>query len=296
MIINSSLIKQVMSNGEVDTFCPWKVFTHYVTEDPKLMANYTSETLLKGCYFETLCLGSGVRGQIVDDLPRKQNGNKKVDHERIEMQHLNFMSYCREHDIIIDPQTNVQIPVYKAVEWDDEIIVKGEMDIFPVVLKTPNNPNVPAIVDLKLTADLSNTFGDYGWGDPTSMDHTQAKMYKYLTQNVDIVLNKAMGNTKLLNVMDKFDINNINFRFFYWVFEYKATLRSKWIEYVDTPTKRAELKESIRSTRNQINKYESLGWDKTVPAPENCKTCGVIGCQKRYIKDFNDEFQNYDQI
>ena len=302
MIINSSLIKEFWYNGERKDFCPFKVYTHTITREH----HHTTESQLNGSYFETLCLGSGVKGQKVTSsmMRHKRNGGKTAVHDRIDTQHLRFCQLCDEHEIIIDPTTNTQVTVYKL--WKDgETILSGDMDIFPCTLKTPKRGAIMTIMDLKLTADLDSTFGPYAWGNSAGMDHTQAYMYKYLSEGIDPEINKhvggdAPGTQKLLRLYDIFDGLNYDFNFLYWVFEHGPKGRNKLVEVQHDQTKRADLHESIRKTKELVMGFMKNGWTEFLPNKDNCSSCECPNCKARYIPDIKEDskssFENYETI
>lgn len=300
MIINSSLIKQFWTNGVRNDFCPWKVYTHTITKE----YHHTTESQLNGSYFETLCLGSGVKGQKVSSsmMRHKRNGSKTAVHDRIDTQHLRFCQLCDEHEIVIDPASNTQVTVYKL--WKDgETVLSGDMDIFPCPVKTPRRGNIMSIMDLKLTGDLDSTFGPFSWGNPSSMDHTQAFMYKYLTEDIDPELNRSIGEgdagtQRLLKLYDMFGGLHYDFTFFYWIFEHGPKMRNKFVEVQHDQTKRAELHESIRKTKDMIMKLQREGWTQFEPSRDNCSTCECPNCKARFIPDIAEDkkFENYEMI
>lgn len=261
-------------------FCARKVYSHSI--EKRLWHN--TESQAEGSYFETLCLGSGARGQQVLDLPRNsRNGEKKSAQQRLDIQHLNFLRVCKEKGIIIMPEI-CQVKVSKRWEKNSEYIISGEMDIYPVILTNDEDEHVISIVDLKTTGDLDNDFGEYSWGNFRAMDHNQAFTYLYLVEDIDIELNMQMGNTKIVELSKMFKLNDMRPEFNYWVFEYKkATLRNKMFRVLNTPDRRAEMNENIRKTVELLETYYcDERWDQTFPSSENCRSCADMDCELRY--------------
>lgn len=288
LIVNSSLIKHLFFKGNERIVCPHYVKCVYID---KSIVSPQSESMLFGSYFETLAIGSGARGNKTFDLPRKQltdkqeaanristskgnppiyYGEKTINQIRIETQASEFKRLCAKYQITIAPPFNTQVLIYKR--WDDNVLLSGELDIFPtLVLGT-----VPklCVVDLKLTADLNSTFGEFAWGDFDSMDNIQGLMYQYLVRDIDFDLNSQMGNDNLFELVSptiQKIIDDNELKFLFWVFDYKKPvdkLGNKFFPVNYDSNAECELKETIRKTVSLIDTFESSGWQRKV-----CKTC-----------------------
>lgn len=225
-----------------EDYCPLK------TKEIYLERNVDSEPTLsmqKGIYFETQCIGSGVLGKKLDDLPRLKNGNKNADHQRIDMQVMEFKNVLNHHTITIkDTQVNMKHKV------NSRLFLDGTADIIGSIYDEEFGMIDEAIIDLKLTANIFSQFGDYCWHFPANMDHTQAQMYSFLYEK----------------------INGIEVPFYYLVFDYKPEPGYKIIRKDIKPIDKHELKESVRSTVEKIDYHDETGW-RTKPNYENCKTC-----------------------
>lgn len=148
--------------------CPLKWKAVWVDKE---FTREPSLAMLKGSYFEQLWLGSGATGEIVNDLPRLKNGKKSTDQIRIEEQaqrakelfdpnHPSWLGYTIN-------KTQLKLSV------DDK---EGTADIWAT-----DKEGESWLIDCKLTADLTNTWGDYGWGkDYDQLDLIQLPHYSDL--------------------------------------------------------------------------------------------------------------------
>lgn len=236
--ISQSLIKAFAQDG----YCPMKLKVIYIEKTHNLIA---SEHMNRGVFFETLCLGSGVHGKTLNDLPRLKNGKKSVSQERIEDQAAQFQSTLINHKMkVLDKD------VYLEYEYEDGITLNGTIDFTSPIWDDTDGPIPKAIIDLKLTMNIYSQFGPYCWHFPHNMDHTQAYMYSYLWR----------------------EIHGEEIPFYYLVFDYKPTPEYKIIKKLTGKLEEYELKESIRRTVEKIYLHESKGYF-TNPKSTNCKNC-----------------------
>ena len=80
--ISQSLIKMFLHNGDEWEVCARKIgmvdiFKHYEFEQ--------TESMLKGKFFETLCIGRSRGGEMITDLPRKKLTKKQEAENRIKI-------------------------------------------------------------------------------------------------------------------------------------------------------------------------------------------------------------------
>jgi hypothetical protein len=267
-----------------------------VTEAP-------SDPMLYGKYFETKCLGRS-SGYDVNDLPRKAltkkiiaenavrkkekkpllQGEKYLDHIRVDDQILRFHALIKQYKIIVT-NNNVQVPIVTVWDQDPDVLLKAELDIFPttIILPDEEDSNIPkmwaAIIDLKLTADVNATYGEFSYGSPQFLDLIQAKMYHYVVRNINKQLNPHLDGLITKTVQSLIDKNAI--QFLLWIFNYKKDkLEDKFIRVAWDPTKEAELHESIRKTVSSLEKGEHEGWP-TNPVFHLCKSCPWKECPDR---------------
>ena len=236
--ISQSMIKAFDKEG----YCPMKLKVTYVQ---KTHNTIPSEAMQRGIFFETLCLGSGVHGQQLHDLPRLKNGKKSVAQERIEMQALEFPGILDAHRMVIDEKD-----VYLEYEYEPGVWLCGTTDFSSSIWDDTDGPVDKAIVDLKLTQNIYSQFGPFCWHFPHNMDHTQAFMYSHLWK-------KVRGES---------------LPFYYMVFDYKPTPEYKMIKKLVGTLEMYELKESIRKTIEKVNFHEGRGYF-TNPLQSNCKDC-----------------------
>lgn len=294
--LTQSLISRFLYKGEErELFCPSK--TYHI--DMIHSHHYRTASMLNGSYFETLCIGSGAGGRKTEDLPRKRlvkarelenikrkesglpeiKGEKTMDQIRIEQQAQRFKLLAAKYQISVLDE-NVQVRVTVPWHKNPEVYLSGEFDIFPTAIITNEGLKL-AIIDLKLTADINASFGEYCWGAPEYMDLIQAYMYHYIARQV---LKHIDKNPHITNVLTKPAVNLIQqnqLEFYYWVFNYKKeTLEDKLVKVVWDATKEQELHEAIRKVVSLIEYYEQLQWP-TKPNFRLCKECTVFDCPSR---------------
>ena len=298
--INQSIIRTFLHNGEEREYCFRRI---YITKVAKTMKEPPSEPMLYGKYFETLCLGKS-SGYDVRDLPRKKltkkmeaenavrkvekkpllQGEKYLDHIRVDDQVTRFKSLVKQHKIIIT-DSNVQVPILTEWEQDPDVYLSCEIDIFPTTILLPDEEdgNIPkmiaAIIDLKLTSDIHATYGEFCYGSPQFLDLIQAKMYHYMVRNINKKLNPGLSGLISETVQSLIDKNAI--KFLLWIFNYKKeVLEDKFIQVKWDKNKEAELHESIRKTISSLEVGEQQKWP-TNPVFHLCSKCPWKECPDR---------------
>lgn len=292
LYISQSLIKKFLKHGEERIICPKFI---YETEMAKSTKVPPTLPMLHGSYFETLTLGGGRGGHKTLDLPRKKltikqerenrvreekneeplQGTKTIAQIRIEEQAERFNILRAQRQVMIT-EYNTQVPILK--KWGEGILLRGELDIFPTPILGREGLQL-ADIDMKLTWDIDNKYGDYCWGDPERMDHTQAQMYHYLVRDIDFSINKGLEQIVTPAVRSMIADNNI--LFLYWVFSYGyGDLRDKFVRYDWDKTKEAELEQSIRLTIACIEENEGLEWPAK-PEYERCEKCPLLNCTEK---------------
>lgn len=298
--INQSIIRTFLHNGNEKEFCFRNI---YLTKITKKLKEPPSEPMLYGKYFETKCLGKST-GFDVHDLPRKKLtkkqiaenavrkkegrpellGEKYLDHIRIDDQVERFKAKVKEHKIIIT-DFNVQVPIKTVWDQDPDVLLSAELDVFPTTILLPDEDDdnklklFAAIIDLKLTADIHNTHGDFCYGSPQFLDLIQAKMYHYVVRNINKKLNPDISELITESVQKLIDQNRI--QFLLWIFNYKKDLlEDKFIRISWDTNKAYELNESIRKTVSNLEMGEKLDWP-TNPIYHICKHCPWKECPDR---------------
>lgn len=265
--VSQSLISKFYYKGEARDYCPMKLYHTKILKD---VDDPPTESMEKGNFFETKCIGSSVYGKT-ESLPLGKKGQKSLDQQRIEEQVLNFKLVCEQYGIIINQTEQLGMPknVQKHFSVPVEIDQFAQEGIKTVINLTADilspisygQVDYPvAIIDLKLTIDRNSKYGDYCWGAPEYMDHIQAYVYGFI----------------------------LGFPFFYLVFDYNAKDRGYKIIPVNTnlqhpnPEKREEAmrryKETVEIIRNTIQRiidHHHHGW-YTNPNRNNCKNCPLV--------------------
>lgn len=146
---------------------------------------HVTQSMLYGIYFESLILGRG-NSSIATDLPRLSSGKKGVDQLRIEDAAHQFSRVAESYGMIINDK-NVQVKAQKNYELPDNhpykrqlnITVEGTGDLItPMVYRKIEYPEF--CIDIKLALNRDNLHGEFCWGAPEYMDHTQGILYSTL--------------------------------------------------------------------------------------------------------------------
>ena len=305
--IHQSLISKFLYKGNEREFCPKQIYhTEWIQDVPR----FISIEMEHGNFFETLCIGSGVGGRKTIDLPRKaltklqtaQNEvakkegkkqpnkpQKKIGQIRLEEQEYVFRQLCVKYGITVIPTEilengkiiygNTQIPLLVQWEEDPTVYLQMTYDIFPTIMLGAEEKFYLAIIDLKTTGDIHNTYGKYCYGDPSNLDKIQGHMYHYGARHISFDLNPHLVDiisTKALTLINRNDI-----KFIMWVFDYKKQEpENKFIEVEWNSLVKAELFESIRKTISTIEINEQLGWP-TTPEYKFCLNCPLKKCPDR---------------
>lgn len=264
--VSSSLIKSMFYLGEPRNVCPKKLYHTRIKGD---VIEHKNINMIYGNYFEYLCLGA-TRSGYIPKRPLLASGKVSVHVERIEEQAMKFPIIIRGYEMIVikygkpGQRSNTQISA--EVEWPVELPIKVTVSMtsdFITPIKHGETGFDSAVVDLKLTSDLSSRFGEYCWATPEEMDLTQA------------VLGSAL-----------FDMP-----FYFLVFDYKKDGRGHKLIPIATKAmfkngvkpedenhyqlaKRrfADLKIVISNVVETILKWDSEGYVEN-PSYKECKSC-----------------------
>lgn len=256
-----------------------------------------SEPMMLGRYFESMILGKSARGQYTDDLPRKKltkkviaenavrkanklpllKGEKYLHQIKIDEQIARFKALAKKYKVIITDY-NVQVPILTVWDQDPDVLLSAELDVFPTTILLEDELNA-AIIDLKLTSDIHNEYGEYCYGKPEYLDLIQGKMYHYVVRNINENLNPHLAGIITDSIKRLIEQNRI--MFLLWVFNYKgAELEDKFIRINWDKNKESELHESIRKTKAILEYGESNDWP-TNPEYSLCKNCLNKECPDR---------------
>lgn len=251
IIISQSFIKAM---SEEKGRCPSKAKAIYLEG----MESKPSAAMIKGNFFETVAFGSTDSGEVVQ-MERTKAGAKSADQIRLEKQAYYLNTRHREHFKMdwASPREHITVPIsikgskYKYVVRARTDMITSFMDMTGENLEEYPNGFVPrAIVDFKITDSILSTYGDFAWGLPHTMDHTQAHLYVWAYY-------KKYG--KIVP-------------FYYFVMDLSTRMDYKVVRKMVNATNFAELKQQFRALIAAIEQYEEHGWP-IMPGHDNCTRC-----------------------
>lgn len=272
------------------SICPRKVYVENILR----LYNITSHAMSSGLYFEYGIYGKTANGSdICDDLPRLKlkkkdkdrlrkagipthewKGEKTTDHKRIDAQIEHFFKKAKEHKLYLDDE-NAQVQI--KLKNSSGITIRGTFDIWPTVLMYENELGIyqPTLanIDLKLTKNVDSTYGDFCWGDPNKMDHTQAYLYSFIMRHIDYKQNPHLND--LIDPITKKLLRNGGCQFLYWVFgiandDLPMQFKQIAVDYDDDKEK--YIIDKIQGTAKLLDYYASTEWD-AIPDFNICRTC-----------------------
>jgi len=258
VILSTSLIKKFIKRGDEIQYCPKNI--KEVSIDKKF--DFTSDSMDNGSYFESMCIGATADKSLFTGLKKQKNGTRYAHHKRIDMQVLEFRKDAKLLKLRINKMT-VQQEFVKVLDLFDDpdivVIIKGTLDLFSEMFY--RNETLLAVIDLKLTANVTTSAGDFCWGTPDEMDHLQAYVYMILTGRP----------------------------FFYMVYDYKSNLEK--LSPYKVNMKSGHYKETIETIRKAVANMVRCEMEDWKPIPgiivstgfgrtENkCKKCPVTNCK-----------------
>jgi hypothetical protein len=243
IILTQSLLKEL----ENPAHCPLKIQLSYVK---KSIPSVTNEYMLRGKYFEQMCIGSGaVKDDVVDDLPKLKNGNKSTDHIRIDEQVEKFKRLFDKNS-----------PEYLGftIESIQDYVNIGNKAGTSDILARRDSDGKLCIIDLKLTGSIS--YGYYS--DVNSLDITQGVHY--------------------INLISKWAEEDV--LFFLLVFDYSPKKECALIEITPTEDDFDFLDLRFGAAEEVLAEYEEKAIEgewKANPSLATCKMCGNFNCKSR---------------
>lgn len=243
--VSQSAIKDLAFDHNLETkSCPRRFVSKFIMN----MGVPPTESMNAGNFFETLVLGSNRDGSMTTDLERTAKGQKTTDQLRIEEQAAYFLT-----NITKEYQMDLK---YKHVshefEWNGVPCIAHIDVISSIYDPTLSQPfQKRAIIDTKLTKDISSDYGDYTWNNPERMDHTQAVFY---TVGFEQVFKKKVN-------------------FYYVVMEYGPKKRWSVIRKRVTDQEKEELFHKTKRTYELAKKWFNEGRDTGVEAKPSFKEC-----------------------
>jgi len=274
--ITSTLINELYFNSEYrgdhgTPICPRKVYRTYLLGDVKTKP---TDAMIKGQYFETELIGSGVNG-FKREAPLLKSGKKPIDYIRIDNQVEMAEMVFHKYGIIKD---YVQIERKIPLEYDEHPGIKFWLKVHadlvsPVKMKGFDYPY--AVIDLKLTQDRNSRFGEFCWGEPQYMNHNQAILYSYVF--------------KLPFIYLVFDYRPKDFEAGYKAIPViTSSMKNLSEEHLNLAKHRDfDLKMTIQGTIDKIIMWDAHDYPAE-PAPEICKLCPLNplnggDCKDAYI-------------
>lgn len=229
MSINQSLIKRTAKR-----YCPKKVRA----ELDGLSKRTASEAMIKGQYFEYLLFGTKNREGRIPVLEPKKNGEKKIDQIRIESQVKKFPEILRKYGIEVFGTDRTFSHFMFGTD------THGTWDAYGLIKR------IPLIIDIKLTQNVDNDFGDFSWGDFGSMDKIQAEMYMEAGRRMD----------------------RLPYDFLFMVFDYQPEPQYRLFHVPYTPNVHLQVQERIEETISKIQYHNAHGWE-AVGHIDECRDC-----------------------
>jgi CRISPR/Cas system-associated exonuclease Cas4 (RecB family) len=218
--------------------------------------------MLRGLYFEYKCLGAMSSHQ--EDVPdwsslfyARDQEKPLAETDRVLRQVDNFRErIIPPYGLEVD-EVRVQVKGEKLLE-DHKIILEGEADLISPVSFTAQNKEYvfdDCIIDLKLTGDLGNDFGEFSWAKAQDMDHIQAYIYGAIWE----------------------------LPFMYFVFDYKKNPEFLPILKTMKGVEAMEYMQTVLNAKEKILEYEEKKWP-AVSSYKLCKNC--------MLQDVCDKFIN----
>lgn len=162
-------------------FCPYRYYRKFVTNDYPWSP---TEPMQNGLYFETRLIGGSAKGQALTTLKRKRNGEMTAVNKRIHTMVDRMGVYMAMNNVSFGPE-NTQSRLWAKHKYG--VLLRGEMDIFPTTVN-----NHPAIVDIKTTVNVTNSFvsmknirlsSNFCYGNDKYLSKNQPLFYHFIARN-----------------------------------------------------------------------------------------------------------------
>lgn len=142
------------------------------TEQEKKLFDRYSDPMKRGVLFETLAIGSGMGGKTAQ---KGDVDEKSVYYERIVRQAKLYRDW--EKEMGFQPIAT-QLQVMVKVEWDGgTFFAQGNIDRL-----VRDSHGDLTVIDLKLTGDKDNDYGQFQFGRIDKIDYTQLHHYRLLVK------------------------------------------------------------------------------------------------------------------
>lgn len=221
--------------------CPRRakaVYLDGLTSEPSM-------AMLQGNFLETLLWGADGNGNVVQ-LPRKGGMQKREVQVRIEknawLLKNRWAPAMRMDFQAVHPQI--------VLGLGERYHFRARIDMYTSMLDGDTfHPKV--ICDLKLTADVNNTFGPFCWGAPERMDDTQPVAYSWAYRVA----------------------NGESIPFYYLVLSHGRVDEHLCVRVQVDAAKERIFLSSLQRTVERIERYDTKGEWPLVPSSSNCRGC-----------------------
>lgn len=242
MKLSQSIIKEVLKYG----LCPRWFKARYIDQSHE---SEPSLAMFRGIYFEYELLDNLPRSGQTPVYPRGKRGKHEIHKSRIDRQIQRFPQIMDEEGIQIICGT-------QNIEWKYSPGIILTLTLDSLVLYKDRL----YVGDIKLSQDLTSSFGQICWGDYGNMDKLQAHLYSY-------VMSQVMGE---------------EVGFIYMVFDYKKSVQEYRIfEEKLTPEKKDQMFDRIMKAEARYqwmkqSDFRPRAYEKT------CKKCTISDCVARF--------------
>ncbi len=267
--MSTSLITKFIKNGNEIDYCPKQIYETYMT------GNYLFESSIPmrhGIYFETMLLGANVSGTEVEPLLTKKTKKPTAEQARIDIQIELAKQVFKERKIVVR-KDNVQVKgsrhlIMPSLDFNVHLTQVADL-ISPIEYRGEFYEN--ACIDVKLTGSLSNTFGDFAWGNFKYMDKIQAYIASYV------------HDLPFFYIVFDYPATNMGYR----IFKVNTIQGNKSLPH-DSPfynelnMRYSEMKETARKVAIYIDYHFNTQWEAR-PETSLCTTCPLnTQCEDSY--------------
>lgn len=220
--------------------CPSKAKAIYIEG----MESIATDAMTRGNYFETLVFGSTDSGKVVHMEPTKSG--KSVAQERVEYHATNLVRVLKPQYVMDwhSPREHIMVAI------NDKYQARARTDMITSQKLPDGSIATKVIQDYKITDSILSNHGDFAWGVPEAMDHTQASFYTWAAE-------LKYG---------------VRMPFYYWVFDLSTAKMWKVVGGVIKDTMMNAFKADLKRTIQQTERYLVDGWP-LIPSYDNCKGC-----------------------
>jgi hypothetical protein len=276
LYINQSKIKRVTKT----ILCPKRYYLEEITGE---VQRYASDAMNYGNYFEFHATGQLPKDgkvPIIPPLKKMVKGSLvPTDQRRVDEQIQNFFKLMKQKGIRI-----VRTGYQADFRFNKDTIIFGTLDC----LVDWNGK--PYIMDIKLTADINSTYGDFCWGKFTEkFDEKTIKMYPNKEGVYVARFTKDEGEMDLIQafyykyMMSK--VTKTEWGFIYVVFDYKRKeLSHKIIEVENSEEGTRDMIERIEGTKYKLDAFRKMDY-APIPSMDECKGCKAESCASRFVPD-----------